>query len=275
VQAIAATLVHVQHGAGTPALKKLTAHILDMDQPSEATVLAADLPSPRTGARYAALVNGVAAGTQDAGVTVPAVLAGLAAAELTGANGEEFLAAVLVGAEVAARMALALGITHEQRGWNLAGTAGRVGAGVTAARLLALPAESVVDALGYAATAAAGAAAPPGSVSGALIVGRAAADGVEAALLASAGLAGPPAPLEGRRGLFALEVGEDPRRAVDEIGHRWELRHRLAPGRPADQQRAWLAKTIESSQGDVATVVSACLRGFAYRTDGPIDIQTD
>jgi hypothetical protein len=114
---------------------------------------------------------------------------------------------VAVTAAVAAGMSAAAVIEaglDDWGGWSAASVAGTVGAGVTAGLLLGLPEPRLRAAVGICATQAAGLAAAEGTPAYALQVGKAAFNGVEAALLARAGLTAPAEPLDGRRGLFAL-----------------------------------------------------------------------
>jgi 2-methylcitrate dehydratase PrpD len=89
-------------------------------------------------------------------------------------------------------------------GWSPGTVAGAVGASVTAGLLLRLTEAQLRAAVGISATQASGLAVAGGTPALALQVGKAAFNGVEAALLARAGLTAPGEPLDGRRGLFAL-----------------------------------------------------------------------
>jgi 2-methylcitrate dehydratase PrpD len=89
-------------------------------------------------------------------------------------------------------------------GWSAGTVAAVLGAGVTAGLLLGLTEPQLRAALGICATQACGLAAAEGTPAFALQVGKAAFNGVEAALLARAGFTAPDEPLDGRRGLFAL-----------------------------------------------------------------------
>ncbi len=119
------------------------------------------LPAPE-----AAFVNGVAAhavefdDTHDeaivhAGITVvPAVLA---AAERRGEiGGDELLAAVVVGVDVACRLALGVTAGPGESGWLLTPLCGTFGAAAGAARALGLDFEQTLHALGLAYAQAAG-----------------------------------------------------------------------------------------------------------------------
>jgi MmgE/PrpD N-terminal domain len=114
---------------------------------------------------------------------------------------------VTVTAAVAAGMGAAAitetGLT-DWGGWSSGTVAAVIGAGVTAGLLLGLTGPQLRAALGICATQAAGLAAAEGTPAFALQVGKAAFNGIEAALLARAGCTAPAEPLDGRRGLFAL-----------------------------------------------------------------------
>jgi MmgE/PrpD N-terminal domain len=89
-------------------------------------------------------------------------------------------------------------------GWSGGSVAAVIGAGVAAGLLLGLDGPRLRAAIGICATQAAGLRAAEGTDAFPLQVGKAAFNGVEAALLARAGFTAPAEPLEGRRGLFAL-----------------------------------------------------------------------
>lgn len=186
----------------------------------------------RLGLTWAPLVTGIAVHVEDYDDThlatvvhpgAPVVPAALAAAEWVGADGAAALDAVVVGVEVAARVGLGLGPGHFDRGWHLTGTAGHVGAAAAAGRLLGLDHAAMVSCLGLAATQAAGLQEALGTMTKPFHPGKAAADGVEAALLAAEGFTGPPAALEGRRGLLAVAAPKpDPDAVVAGLGTVWE-----------------------------------------------------
>ena len=182
---------------------------------------------------WAALLNGMAAHVEDFDDThlatvvhpgAPIVPAALAVGEDLGASGRDTLVAAVLGIEVALRVGLALGRGHFDRGWHLTGTMGHLGAAAAAGRLLGLDADGLVVALGLAATQAAGLQAALGTMTKSFHPGKAAADGIEAALLAHAGFTGTARPIEGRRGLAALAApAPDPGVALRDLGQRWEV----------------------------------------------------
>jgi 2-methylcitrate dehydratase PrpD len=181
---------------------------------------------------WAALAHGIAGHVEDFDDTHPAtmihpgppvVAAALSAAARVDASGTELLTAVAAGVEVALRVGLGIVPEALDQGWHMTGVAGPVGAAVAAGRLLGLRPDRLRDAVGLAATQSAGLIEALGTMATSLQPGKAAANGFEAAVLAHNGLDGPAAPLEGRRGLFALHAGRVDRPVADGLGARWEL----------------------------------------------------
>ncbi len=186
----------------------------------------------RLAVAWAPLVNGLAMHVEDFDDThlrtvlhpgAPVVPAALAVAELRGLSGQDVLTAVVVGVEVASRVGNGLGTPHFDRGWHVTGTMGHLGAALAAGRLLGLTADQMRHALALAATQAAGHTEQLGSMTKSLHPGKAAADGVEAALLAAGGFTGPDGAIEGRRGLAALmSPSVDLDEVVRDLGVTWE-----------------------------------------------------
>jgi hypothetical protein len=114
---------------------------------------------------------------------------------------------VTVPAAIAAGISAAAVVESGLADWGAwsSGTVGAaIGASVTAGLLLGLTQPQLRSALGICATQAAGLVAAEATPAFALQVGKAAFNGVEAALLARSGVTAPDDPLDGRRGLFAL-----------------------------------------------------------------------
>jgi 2-methylcitrate dehydratase PrpD len=127
-----------------------------------------------------------------------------AVAALAGSGGggrERPAAAVAAGVQAAALVESRL---TDWDGWSGASVAATIGAVVAAGLTLGLTEGQLRNALGIAATQAAGLRAAESTDAGPLQAGKAAFNGVEAARLAQAGLTAPADPLDGRRGLFAL-----------------------------------------------------------------------
>jgi 2-methylcitrate dehydratase PrpD len=170
----------------------------------------------------AALQNGIAA-AEGATLATPIVCAALAAGEAASVPGAAVLDAVVAGLEVALRVRYALS-AHEARGWDVRGTCGRLGAAIAAAKAFGLQRTAVHHAFGLAATAAGGLRAAGGTMTAAHVIGSAAADGVEAALLARAEFTAAPAALEGRRGFAALmAAGLDADALIAGLGERFAV----------------------------------------------------
>ncbi|QGZ58254.1 MmgE/PrpD family protein [Paraburkholderia acidiphila] len=173
-------------------------------QPREASPLN-EMLGQATDARLRAWQLGAALATLDAGSTAtPVIAAALALGESIEATEEDIAAAVATGTRASARLGAAVDDEAFRARWNVAATLGIVGATLAAARLLGLDALRTRHALGIAATQAAGLARNAGEAMGALETGKAAADAIEAALLAKHGFTSAAASIDGRRGLAAL-----------------------------------------------------------------------
>jgi 2-methylcitrate dehydratase PrpD len=138
----------------------------------------------------------------------PVIPAALAVAERDGIAGSEFLTAIVAGYEVAIRAGEALGPSHYHF-WHTTATCGVFGAAGAAAKLLRLTSEKVVWALGSAGTQSAGLwqFLAEGAMSKQLHLGKAAADGLLAALLAEQGLTAASQIFAGEKGLARATSG--------------------------------------------------------------------
>ena len=189
----------------------------------------------RCGVDAAAMANGTAthgfelddlhlkASMHPGAVTIPAAFA---LAEAYGKSPANFLTAVVAGYEVGLRIGVAVGLGHGLRGHHTTGTVGTLCAAAAGANLLGLNAEAAADALGIAATQAAGLyGARMGAMSKRFHAGRAAQSGVLAAALASRGFTGSRTALEQPFGGFFSTLCD----AVDipatyaGLGERWEI----------------------------------------------------
>lgn len=185
----------------------------------------------RTGVLWAPLIHGIAMHVEDFDDThlqtvihpgAPVVGAALTAAEQTGASGRQLMDAVLAGVEIALRVGIGMCPSHFDIGWHITGTAGHLGAAAAAARMLGLDGDQATVALALASAEAAGLTEANGSMTKSLHPGKAASDGLEAAMLASQGITGPADPVEGPCGLAAL-TSQQPRLGdmVDGLGSTW------------------------------------------------------
>jgi 2-methylcitrate dehydratase PrpD len=181
----------------------------------------------------AALVTGAAAHALDyddyesVGAThpsVPILAATLPLAQLRGLSLGAVLDSFVVGYECLVRIGQALGYPHYAAGWHSTSTIGPFAAAAATARLLRLAPEPTAHALALAASMAAGLQAQFGSDAKAVHAGLAARAGLEAALLAAAGIVAKPDLMEvrygfldcygapgspGRDGRFVLPGGSD------------------------------------------------------------------
>src|SRR5262249_30870928 len=154
----------------------------------------------------------------------------LAIGEMTGASGGQVLAAIVAGYEVMTRVGNAINsgaarMAHHRKGYHPTATCGVFGAAAIAAKLTGLSADGIAAALGVAGSLAGGLA---GSLTAGSDVWRAhggiaAHNGALAALLAGAGLTGPRAVLDGRKGFCpAFTDGSyDAAALVDGLGERF------------------------------------------------------
>ncbi|MQA97695.1 MAG: MmgE/PrpD family protein [Streptosporangiales bacterium] len=197
-----------------------------------ATVLGRRRTAPPS---LAALINGYAAHVLDfddtynpARTTVhgsaPVWPVVLALGEPDRVSGERALAAFVAGFETEIRVARAAGPAHYERGWHVTGTVGHFGAAAAAGRLLGLDSVRLAHALGAAGTQAAGLKGVYGSMGKALHPGKAAMDGILAALLARRGFTASESILEDRLG-FLHVLSDDPDVALVTagLGEEWAL----------------------------------------------------
>jgi 2-methylcitrate dehydratase PrpD len=199
------------------------------------TVLGAGLPS--SSASAAALANGAAAhafefdSLRQPSIGVhpgsTALVAALAVAQETGAQGRDLLAAFVAGCECMFRIALAAKSSSEKLGFHAPGITGVFGAAIACGRLLGLDAERMVRAIGIGGSLGSGilafAKAGNGGMVKRLHMGRAAEGGVLAAGLAQRGFEGPDNVLEGKFGYLDVYARNgDPTLLDAELGDRWE-----------------------------------------------------
>lgn len=151
-------------------------------------------------------------------ICVPAVLA---VAQAAHASGRDFLAALVLGNDVACRLAMA---ARTHTGWWHSSVYGVFGAAAGCARLLRLDTAGVRSAMGIALSQAGGTqqAILEQSAMKRMQSAVAARAGVFSAQLASWGVAGPAEPLLGSCGLFALYEKGDASIALDGLGVRYE-----------------------------------------------------
>jgi 2-methylcitrate dehydratase PrpD len=156
-----------------------------------------------------------------AGPVAPAILA---LSERLPVPGRDFLHALVLGAEVECRIGNAVYPAHYDRGWHITGTAGVFGAAAACGKLLNLTEPQMVWALGLAATQPVGLREMFGSMTKSFHPGRAAQNGLTAALLASQDFTSADTGIEGPAGwahVLSTEVHYN--EITDGLGARYEL----------------------------------------------------
>jgi 2-methylcitrate dehydratase PrpD len=183
-------------GAADPLVEIVLAEMAEAGGTPEASLVGHGARLP---ALAAALVNGAAGHAldyDDVNMAMPghpsvAILPGLAAlAEREHASGRAFITAFVAGYETACRIGTALAPGHYDLGFHATGTLGCFGAAAACARLLDLDAERTAAALGIAGTQAAGLKSQFGTMCKPFHAGKAAQNGLLAALLARRGFSG-------------------------------------------------------------------------------------
>jgi 2-methylcitrate dehydratase PrpD len=152
-----------------------------------------------------------------AAAILPAVLA---AGERERVSGKDLIVAISVGYEVGIRVALAVGPSH-YRFWHTTATCGTFGAAAGAAKLMHLNEEQFAWAIGSAGTQAAGLweFLVESAMSKQLHPGKAAMNGLLAALLAKEGFTGARRILEGEKGFFrATSEDFDENKCISDLG---------------------------------------------------------
>lgn len=188
----------------------------------------------RASARVAAFINGTASHTaefddiyRDALLhpAPPIISAALATAQAVGADGRQFMRAVLAGYEVATRIGVAVSPAHYNF-WHPTGTVGSFGAAAAASVLLDLDSRRTAHALATVGTFAAALqqAFRSEAMSKPVHAGRAAEAGVTAALMAREGITGALDILEGPAG-FGAAMADNPdwERNFSDLGRRHNI----------------------------------------------------
>ena len=147
----------------------------------------------------------------------------LAMAERTGANGQDVLAAIVLGYEASGRMGEAITPTFQTRGFHGCLVA-IFGGAVAAARLLQLDQAQMAQAIALSATSIGGLrAAADTSESREYHAGLAAMLGIQAALAAERGYAAEERVLETRRGFFEVYGDTDGASVTRGMGDSWDI----------------------------------------------------
>jgi 2-methylcitrate dehydratase PrpD len=218
-------------GARHETLDNAVAALRPFAGPPQATVLGR---RERMDALTASLMNGMSSHVLDfddthlktvihpAGPVAPAILA---LSELQPVSGRDFLHALILGVEVECRIGNAVYPAHYDRGWHITGTAGVFGAAAASGKLLGLSEAQMVWALGLAAAQPVGLREMFGSMTKSFHPGRAAQNGLTAAVLAAKNFTSSDAGLEGKSGwvhVLSTEAKWD--EITGQLGERFELR---------------------------------------------------
>jgi len=188
--------------------------------------------SERVDILHAALINGISSHVFDFDDThvvaihpsAPVLPAVLALAEWKGISGADLIHAFVVGVEAECRVGLSVFPEHYMTGWHITGTAGVFGAAAAAGKLLGLSEQQMVWALGIAATQSSGLREMFGSMCKSLHPGRAAQNGLTAAMLAANNYTSSDQGIEAKRGFAnVMSTKFDASIITAEWGKRYEL----------------------------------------------------
>ncbi len=156
--------------------------------------------------------------------TAPLAAATAVAQKIGNVTGRDFLLGFLTGFEVECKISEWMLPRHYKSGKHSTGTVGTFGSYVAAAKLLGLTGDALRWGFGIAASMAAGIRTNFGTMTKPLHVGRAAENGVIAAMLASRGFTADPASLDGPWGFFAVHGGGiSPEKIEQGFGRTWTI----------------------------------------------------
>ncbi|MEM9355285.1 MAG: MmgE/PrpD family protein [Pseudomonadota bacterium] len=217
-------------GSGHPTIEKLTTVFSTTGGTGQATVVA---KNKTLGMLEAPIANGQMGHILDFddthmdGVVLhassPLFSALFALSEHKKLSGREIGAAFTAGFEAAVRVGKSAP-RHHDGGWHLTGTLGTIGAAIAAGRALGLSALQMTHCSGVATTQAAGMQQNRGTMCKSFHSGKAASNGLLAALLAAQGFDSSPEIFEGRKGFARIYSTEaNPDALTTALGERWEL----------------------------------------------------
>jgi 2-methylcitrate dehydratase PrpD len=216
-------------GSHHETVERALAALSGFSGPPQAGVLGR---SERLDILHAALINGISSHVLDFDDThalaihpsAPVLPALLAFAEWRKTSGADLVHAFVLGVEAECRVGLSVFPEHYDVGWHITGTAGVFGAAAATGKLLGLNEQQMTWALGIAATQSAGLREMFGSMCKSLHPGRAAQNGLSAALLAARNFTSSERAIEAPRGFaHVLSTRFDPAVITDGLGERFEL----------------------------------------------------
>jgi len=155
----------------------------------------------------------------------PVASAILAYSEYAPVSGQDFVNALVLGIETECRLGNAVYPEHYAQGWHITGTCGVFGAAAAMGKLLGLDEKRMAHALGLAATQQTGLKIMFGSMTKSFHPGRAAQNGMLAALLAAKGFTSSDRALEGKDGWGGAV---SPKRKWSEVLDDWGTRYETA-----------------------------------------------
>ena len=221
-------------GAAAPGSRIIRDYLAEFGCAGASHVFGTDLI---TAPRFAALANGAAIHAHDYDdtcpqhladrngglhATGPVISAALATAEPSGLSGRAVLEAFHVGVEVGCRINHAIDNRHYAGGYHASGTINVFGAAAAVSRLLDASHETVLTALGLAASHAGGIRENFGTMTKPYHAGHAAEGGTVSAELAARGFTAACNALEAPRGFFAAAGGGfDPVQVMERLGGPW------------------------------------------------------
>lgn len=201
-----------------------------MESSPQATILGR---KEKTDMLFAALLNGMSSHIYDFDDTLletvlhpssPVFPAVLAYSEHQKKTGKDVLEAFIIGCEVQARLALAVYPSHYWRGWHITGSVGGIGAASALSKLLDLDEERTAFAIGIAATDPTGLREMFGTMTKPYHPGKAAMNGMLAALIAGEGFTSSKKALEAERGFIQVLSEENKLEILtDNWGDKWEI----------------------------------------------------
>jgi 2-methylcitrate dehydratase PrpD len=209
--------------------ERMLAAVAPFSGPAQAAVLGR---SERLDILHAALVNGVSSHVLDfddtharaVHVSAPVMPAVLAYGEWKQLSGRDFIHAFVLGVEAECRIGLSVFPEHYDRGWHITGTAGVFGAAAAMGKILGLDERRMTYALGIAATQSSGLRDMFGTMCKSLHPGRAAQNGLAAALLAQQDFTSSERAIEAPRGFaHVMSTKFDPAVITERLGERYEL----------------------------------------------------
>ena len=198
--------------------------------PGQATLLGR---KERMDVMNAALINGIASHIFDYDDTHlrtvihpagPVASAILALSEYRPISGRDFMHALVLGVEVECRIGNAVYPAHYDAGWHITGTCGVFGSAAAVGKLLGLNEQQMVWAIGLAATQPVGLKEMFGTMTKSFHPGRAAQNGLTAAMLASRNFTSSNQPLEAKAGwMNVLSTSRDYTELTKTLGQTYEI----------------------------------------------------